>query len=263
MDKVFHCAAKVSFQPSDNEQMHHINVEGTANVVNLALLHGIKKLCHVSSVAALGRTGEEASLDETANWVTSKYNSAYAISKYGAEREVWRGVAEGLDAVIINPGVIIGPGNWKTDSSMLFRQVWKGLSFYTSGVNGFVDVRDVSETMICLMESDIINERYVVVAESKKFRDVFDYIADKIGRKRPGIHAGPLLTDMAWKFELMKSWFTGSKPVITKETARSAGNKTFYSNLKIKNALQMEFRSVDKPIEDAAEYFLKENQVFQ
>jgi len=255
--QVYHCAAKVSFHPADRDHMHHININGTANVVNMCLMKGVRKLCFVSSVAALGRTGMDEVIDETAIWKTSVMNSSYGVSKYGAEREVWRGIAEGLDAVIVNPGVIIGPGNWKTDSSMLFRQVAKGLRFYTSGVTGFVDVVDVSEVMISLMDSSIFNERFVLVSENKPFRDVMNRIADRIGKKRPGIYAGPLLSGFAWRMEFLKWKFTGSKPVITKETARSATNKHYYSSKKIQKITGRNLIPIDQSIDKVAEIFLK------
>jgi dihydroflavonol-4-reductase len=259
IEKVYHCAARVSFHPSERPDMHNVNICGTANLVNLSLESGVKKICHVSSVAALGRTGSEEIINENAGWKTSSHNSSYAVSKYGAEREVWRGIAEGLDAVIVNPGVIIGPGNWKNDSSLLFGQVAKGLKFYTSGINGFVDVRDVSTAMIRLMEATIKNERFVVVSESIPFRDVFDTMADEITRKRAGIYAGPLLSSVAWRLEHMRYMLTGSKPVITRETARSASGKYYYDNSKIKSALNFDFIPVKKSIKDTAEIFKKEN----
>jgi dihydroflavonol-4-reductase len=258
--QVYHCAGKVSFQPADREVMHNINIEGTANLVNLSIDMGISKFCHVSSIAALGRTGIPGTINETATWKTSSHNSEYAISKYGAEREVWRGVAEGLNAVIINPGVIIGPGNWKTDSSMIFGQVQKGLKFYTDGVNGFVDVRDVSKAAIQLMQSNVSGERFIVVGESKPFRDVFDRISDRLNQPRPRIHAGPVLTGIAWRIERLKSMITGSKPVITKETARSASGINYYDNSKLKSTLKIDFIPVDQAIDDAASFFIKEVQ---
>jgi len=257
VDYVYHCAGKVSFQPSDKNLVDFVNVSGTTNVVNLCLEKGIKKLCHVSSVAALGRTNEDQVIEESTMWKSSEANSVYAISKYGAEREVWRGAAEGLDVVIVNPGLILGPGNWKTDSSMIFRQVWKGLRYYTSGVHGVVDVRDVSSAMRGLMKSQITNERFIVVAASKSLREIFDRIADKLGKKRPNIYAGPLLTAFAWRMEFVKSLFLKSKPVITKETAATASGKNYYSNVKIKNALGLEFNDVMNSVDNAADAFLK------
>ena len=253
---VYHCAAKVSFQPSDHKQMLHVNISGTANVVNLCLDTGVEKLCFVSSVAALGRTSGAGYIDENAAWKTSSMNSAYAVSKYGAEREVWRGIAEGLNAVIVNPGVIIGPGNWKTDSSMLFTRVARGLKFYTRGITGFVDLTDVSRAMIQLMQSNISAERYVLVSENLAFRDVMDRIADGIKVSRPGIYAGEFLSGIAWRMEYLRGWLSGKKPVITKETARSAVNRFRYSSEKVKKELGFEFRSVMEAIDETAKSFL-------
>jgi nucleoside-diphosphate-sugar epimerase len=256
VEYVYHCAGKVSFQPSDKDIIDYVNVAGTANVVNLCIEKGIKKLCHVSSVAALGRTDSELKIDETSMWKNSEENSVYSISKYGGEREVWRSTAEGLNVVIVNPGLILGPGNWKTDSSMIFRQVWKGLRYYTSGVHGMVDVKDVSKAMIALMNGDFRNERYILVAESKPLREVFDRIADKLGKKRPDIHAGPLLTGIAWRIEYLKSLFLKSKPIITRETSITACGKNYYSNEKIKKAIGMEFLDVMDSVDAAADAFL-------
>lgn len=255
--EVYHCAGRVSFQPSDKLRMQHVNIEGTTNVVNFALEFGIKKLCHVSSVAALGRNGSGEVINENVSWKNSPHNSSYAISKYGAEREVWRGIAEGLSAVIVNPGIIVGPGNMKTDSSMIFGQVLKGLKFYTHGINGFVAVADVSKIMIALTESEIQSERYIVVSESKPFRDVFNIIADNFLKKRPNIYAGPLLSSMAWRINHLKYLLTGSKPVITKETASSAAGKYFYDNSKIRNALHYEFIPVADSVKQTAIALLK------
>jgi len=258
VDSVYHCAARVSFLPADRDAMTHTNVQGTANVVNLCLEKGVRKLCHTSSVAALGRTGADKFIDETNAWKTSKYNSSYAVSKYGAEQEVWRGVAEGLNAVIVNPGIIIGSGNWETDSSSIFNRVNKGLMFYTEGVGGFVDVRDVARAMIRLMESEISNERFILVSQNLPFKTVFDQIADAFDKKRASIYAGPLLTALAWRSEAIKAWFSGQKPVITRETARSAKGKNLYENSKILKFLDFQFIPVEKAIKDTAEKFLRE-----
>ena len=254
---VYHCAARVSFQPADRKKMLHVNISGTANLVNLCLETGVEKLCFVSSVAALGRTTGLNVIDENVVWKSSVMNSSYGISKYGAEREVWRGIAEGLKAVIVNPGVIVGPGNWKTDSSMLFTRVARGLKFYTSGITGFVALQDVTRAMMQLMESDISGQRYILVGENLPFRDVMDRIADKIGVSRPGIYAGSLLSGMAWRMEYLRGMITGKKPVITKETARSAVNSFSYSSEKIKRELGFEFSSVKDAIDFTANKFLE------
>lgn len=253
---VYHCAAMVSFIAKDSDLMQQINSEGTANMVNACLNKGIKKLCHVSSVAALGRTEKSDVIDENAVWENSKYNSNYAISKYNAEREVWRGIAEGLNAVMVNPTVIIGEGNFKTDSSVLFANVYKGLKFYSEGINGFVDVRDVSRCMIQLMNSDVANERFIVCSDNKSYKEVLFAIADALHVKRPSIKVNTMLAEMAWRAEIFKSFFTGNKPMVTKETARTALNMHQYSNEKIKQVANTNFYSISDSINYWAQTFL-------
>lgn len=252
---VYHCAAMVSFLANDNNLMQQINADGTANVVNACLHKGIKKLCHVSSVAALGRTEKGDVIDENAVWENSNYNTNYAISKYNAEREAWRGIAEGLNTVMVNPTVIIGEGNFKTDSSVLFANVYKGLKFYSEGVNGFVDVRDVSRCMIELMNRDISNERFVISGDNKSYKEVLFTIADKLQVKRPSIKVNAMLAEVAWRTEMLKSFFTGSKPMVTKETARTALNRHYYSSEKIKKALGIDFISLGASIKHWANFF--------
>ncbi len=254
---IYHCAATISFNPADVADMMKVNIEGTANVINMALEKGVKKICHVSSIAAIGKALNDETVTEKTPWKTSPNNSNYAISKYGSEREVWRGTMEGLDAVIVNPSVIIGPGDWNTGSSKMFKQAYTGLKFYTSGINGFVDVRDVCKTMIMLMESDIKNERFIVSSENYPFREFFDNACLNFGKPLPSIKASPLLGSLTWRAEAVRSFFTGSKPLITKETARSANQQYYYSNEKIKKALNFEFISVKQSIKDTCGYFLK------
>lgn len=258
--EVYHCAGYVSFQAAHSERMYRTNVSGTANLVNICLGAGIRKFCHVSSVAAIGRLGPEAHIDENDSWQVSKNNSWYAVTKYGAEREVWRGIAEGLNAVIVNPAIVIGPGDWRTDSSMLFGKVWSGLRFYTDGVTGFVDVRDVSSAMRILMEGRFAGERYILASENKPFREVLGRMAERMGRKPAFIHAGPLLSSLAWRAEGVRSLFTGKKPVITKETARSAQGIYHYSNKKVLAATGMQFIPVMQSVDETAEVFLKEKR---
>lgn len=254
---IYHCAATISFDPKAVPHMMKVNIEGTANVVNAALEKGVNKLCFVSSIAAIGRTINGETVTEKTPWKASPNNSNYAISKYGAEREVWRGTIEGLDAVIVNPSVILGPGDWNTGSTKMFKQAYEGLKFYTSGVNGFVDVRDVCKIMILLMESPIKNERFIVSSESYAFRDFFDNACTYFKKPVPKIKAGPFLGSVAWRIEALKSFFTGIKPLITKETARSANQRYYYSNEKIKKALHFEFIPVQQSIKDVCDFFLK------
>lgn len=229
---VYHCAGKVSFVPAERRQLHEVNVQGTANIVDACLISEVKALCHVSSVSALGRS-PNGTYDETALWDPSEAHSQYAISKQAAEREVWRGMAEGLQTLIVNPGIILGPGNWESDSSALFAKVHSGLRFYTSGSNGFISVDDVSRCMMSLVEAGCFGERYVLVGANMPYKQVMDQIADALSVSRPHIHAGRFLSELAWRWESLSSSITRKHPLITRETARSAQTVSHYSAQRI------------------------------
>lgn len=232
VDYVFHCAGKVSFLSTDLEILRIVNVQGTANIVNACLELGVSGLCHVSSTSALGRSGH-GFYDENSVWASSPYNSNYAISKFDAEMEVWRGIEEGLLAVIVNPGIIIGPGDWENDSSAIFSKVASGLKYFTSGQNGFVSVDDVSKVMVRLMEHRIFGERFVLVGDNIEFKEVMEIIAEELGVEKPHIAAGPILSALAWRMDSIRSRITGNRPLITRETARSAQSVSKYSSQKI------------------------------
>ncbi len=255
VEQIYHCAAVVSFDPKDKPMMMRINVEGTANVVNVAMAHGVKKVCFASSVAALGRAEENIMIDEKADWIESKENSAYAVSKYAAEREVWRGVAEGLSAVIVNPSIIIGPGDPQKSSAKLLATARKGNPFYTEGVNAFVDVRDVSRAMIELMESEITNERFIVNAGNYSYRHIFNLMAKGFGKKAPNIHVKPWMFEILWRAEKFRSLFSGKPPLITRETAHTSGKRYLYSNEKISKVLNFEFISIEESIRENCRWF--------
>jgi len=259
IEQVYHCAAVVSFDPKDKPMMMGINVDGTANVVNAALAAGIRKMCFVSSVAALGRAEENIMIDENGDWSDSKENSAYAKSKYAAEREVWRGVAEGLNAVIVNPSIIIGPGDPQKSSAKLLATAMKGNPFYTEGVNAFVDVRDVSRTMIRLMESDIINERFIINQGNYSYRHIFNLMAECFEKKQPRIEIKPWMFEILWRMDKFRSLISGTAPLITRETARTSSKRYLYSNEKIRKALNFEFIPIADSIRDNCKWFREIN----
>jgi len=257
--EVYHCAAMVSFNPKDEEEMMKINVEATANMVNAALEKKVQKFCHVSSIASIGKPENTEMYDETMFWKNAPENSKYSISKYGAEREVWRAAEEGLNVCIVNPSLIIGPGNWTQSSSNMFTKAYKGIKFYTDGVNGFVDVRDVANIMIRLMQNNIFSERFLVTAENSSYKYFFDLIHEQFNKPKPSIKAGKFLSSFAWRMEKLRCWLTGSNPLITKETARSAHKKNKYSNNKIlKQFPEYKFISLEQSVKDTCEKFLKE-----
>ena len=254
--EVYHCAAVVSFDRKKHDVMYKTNVEGTANMLNAAIHSGVEKFCHVSSIASFGRPEDsENTINEKVQREENSRSSVYSISKYQAELEVWRAVEEGLNAVIINPSTIIGSGNWDSGSSALFTKVAKGLSYYTEGVNGFVDVRDVVGIMKALMEKNIFREQFILVSENLSFRDLISYMADGLGLSEPRIRASKVLSALAWRLDVMKSSLLGTDPVITKESARIALDRQFYSSEKVKERLQMEFIPIRQSILEASRNF--------
>lgn len=236
---VYHCAAIVSFDPAKREEMLHFNPESTANIVNQAVEQGIRKLVYVSSVAALGRSGHmNKEADEEQEWGESGYNSAYGISKYLAENEVWRGVGEGLCAAIVCPSLILGAGDWSSGSPQIMTVVNKEFPFYTGGVNGWVGVGDVVNAMVQLMASDIEGERFIVSEGNHAYREIFTMMANALGKKPPRIKATPLMTGIIWRANAIWSRITGANPVITQETASTAHSISLYNNGKLLQALK-------------------------
>ncbi len=237
IDIVIHSAAIVSFSKQDRARMYQVNVEGTKNVVNSALEQGVKRMIYISSVAAIGRKLTGAMVDEKAQWEDSKANTHYAISKFKAELEVWRGFAEGLEGVVLNPATILGYGNWDQGSSALFKSAYNEFKWYTNGINGFTDVEDVARATVELMKSGITAERYIICNDNWPFRKLFDTMAGYFGKKGPSKEATPLLAGIAWRLEKLKSLFTGRKPLLTKESAKVARSFTRFNNSKLLNAL--------------------------
>lgn len=233
IDEIYHCAAIVTFDPKRKRELFKINIEGTANVVNAALEAGVKKLVYVSSVAALGRIRENEPISELMNWTEETSNSAYGQSKYLAEMEVWRGIAEGLEAVMVNPVIILGAGNWNEGSTKIFQSVYNEFPWYTEGSTGFVDVKDVAKAMMLLMESNISAQRFILSAENRTYRDVLNMMAHAFGKKLPSKKVTPLLSQIVWRLEAIKSRFTGKSPLVTKETTKTALAKVRFDNSKL------------------------------
>ncbi len=248
IDIVVHAAAIVSFAPDDRQQMLKVNVEGTFNVVNTCLAAGIKKLCYVSSVAAIGRKKNVLLVKEDTQWEESPYNSYYAKSKYLAELEVWRAIAEGLPAIIVNPSVVLGPGNWHKSSSKLFKYVWDEKPFYTAGSVNYIDVRDVADIIFKLIYSEITSERFILNAGSIKIKDLFGKIAVTFKKKQPRIQVKPFMAQIVWRLEYVRSLFSGSTPLVSRETALLSQKDYMYNNQKIKQTLKFTFRALDETI---------------
>jgi len=253
---VYHCAALISFDPSDEKTLRKTNIEGTANVVNFCLAYQVKKLCYVSSIAALGDLkASEMIVTEETEWNPELVHSDYAISKYGAEMEVWRGQQEGLSVTVVNPGVILGPGFWDAGSGLLFTQIAKGLPFYTKGTSGFVAVTDVVKSMIQSMESENSGSRFIVVAENISYETIVKTIADGLCVKAPCFYAKPWMTEIYWRIESLLGFLIGKKRALSKTTARTIHQTDLYSNEKIKSELHFQFQDVTPYILEIGKYY--------
>ncbi len=255
VDEVYHCAAVVSFDPSDVRSLMNVNVEGTKNMVDAALRCEVKKFCHVSSIAALGRSLEGEPIDEESPWTHSKNNSVYSKSKHEGEMEVWRGIAEGLNATIVNPSLILGAGRWDSSSCELFNTIAKGFPFYTTGINGFVDVKDVARAMIMLMENNKFGQRYCLNGALISYQDLFNLMAENFKVKAPYIKVGKFLSEIAWRIFWIIGKVQGKKPLITKETARTATRKYSYSSAKIIRELDFKFTPIEESVKEICENF--------
>lgn len=254
---VYHCAAVVSLVGSA-DVMLDTNVVGTRNMVDAALRTGISKLCFVSSIAACGRESGDKQIDENSVWTESPNRSLYSRSKYYSEQEVWKGIEKGLNAVIINPGVILGVSGTENGSSQLFAKVRGGFPFYTNGGTGYVDVQDVVKAMIQLIKSNISGERFILVRANCSNREILSWIADGFGKRRPfiGIGKQPLWL-VGFVMEMFGKVF-GFCPVIDRGTARTATKRAYYSGAKITKAIGFQFKSIEKCIDEVCG-FMKAN----
>jgi len=257
VDAVIHAAAKVSFADRDKHELFVTNIEGTANVVNIAIEKDIQRLVHVSSVAALGRTRKEEKVTEDKKWESNKDQTTYSISKFHGELEVWRAIGEGLPAVIVNPSTILGYGDWNTSSCAIFKNIYKEFPWYSNGINGFVDVTDVASAIVALLESDVTGERYILNGDNWSFRQLFNTIAAAFGKKHPHREATPFLAGMAWRMEKIRSLFSGQRPLLTRESARVAQSRTLFDNSKVLRQLSdFRFTPLEKTIQEACREYL-------
>ncbi len=239
--RVYHTAAIISMDSADSIEMRKTNVGGTTNIVNLCLEKKISKLCFVSSVAAIGNRTPPVFVDESVLWKAGKKKITYSSTKFNAELEVWRGIAEGLEAVIVNPSIIIGPGAMEKGSMVMFDKIAKGLKFYTHGVTGYIDVRDVVKAMILLMESEKKGERFILNSENLSYKEIFGMIAQALNKPAPNIYANRFMTGFVWRLDWLKNKFTGGTHLITKETVTIAHRKTLFSNEKVRKVLGIDF----------------------
>jgi nucleoside-diphosphate-sugar epimerase len=247
---VYHCAAIVSYDPRYAERMMEINVEGTANVINIALEHQVDKLVYMSSIASLGNETYPTLVTEKSEWDTNEPHSQYAISKQKAEMEVWRGIAEGLNAVIVNPAIILGEGDWEKSSTNLFQLVYNEFPYYTSGETAWVDVKDVVNIMMILMNSTISGEQFILSAGNYSYQTIFTQMALAMNKKPPHKKASKWMTELVWRFSYLKSLITNKQATISKETARASQEIKHYSNEKLKIILEnYSYNSIENTIQ--------------
>jgi nucleoside-diphosphate-sugar epimerase len=260
--KVYHCAAMVSFNPKKSREIIETNVEGTANLVNACLIKKIDKLCHVSSIGALGSMVNGQSINEETPW-TSVGKSAYSLSKHYSELEIWRGIAEGLNAVIVNPAVILGPGDWSTGSPQLFSMVAKGLKYYTLGSTSYIDVKDVTKAMIALMDSNIQSERFLLASETLSYKELFSSIAKSIQVKAPYKHATKVMTGLAYRFEKLRSGLLHKEPKMTKQTHKIAHKSDIYLGSKITERLKFSYTPIRETLSFIGNCYLQSQSSHQ
>ncbi|MBP6623549.1 MAG: NAD-dependent epimerase/dehydratase family protein [Chitinophagaceae bacterium] len=255
---IYHCAAKVSYDPRWHHEMMRINIEGTANVVNLALDYEVAKMIYVSSIATLGKEDKGKLVSEQTEWLDKEPHSMYAESKYYAEMEVWRGIGEGLQAVIVNPSVILGEGDWQKSSTNLFKIVYDEFPWYTNGSTGWVDVKDVVKVMIRLMESSICQEKFIVNGANASFKDVFTMMANGLKKRPPYKKALPWMSEIVWRLAYLKSILSGKVATITKETAITAHQQQAFSSAKLSQTLpDFSFTPLEETIARVSEKMLQ------
>lgn len=257
MDYVYHCAGKIAFDSKDAARMMRVNEEGTANIVNLCLTFGVKKLVHVSSIAALGRSKDGRLIDENTHWERSNLNTKYAISKYAGEMQVWRGMAEGLNAVIVNPSLVIGSGFWMEGTAMIFKTIDKGIPFYPAGANGVVDVRDVARWMIALMNADIQGERFILSAENLTQKQLMSRIATILGKKPPFLKITPVLRELAvWFFSIIHL-FSKGPTLITRDNLMASSKVSQYDNAKSRRFIPLSYTPIRDTLEATGGQYLQ------
>jgi nucleoside-diphosphate-sugar epimerase len=255
---VYHCAGLVNFSEKRRNELSQINVEATTNLVNACIDADVIKLVHTSSVAALGRIGEQKTVNEQTWWNTDTQSSVYGLSKHLGEMEVWRGIGEGLNAVIVNPSIILGAGDWSKGSTAIFKKIHDGFSWHSTGINGFVDVKDVASSMILLMNSEIHSERFIISAGNFSYQDVFYKIADAFGKPRPSKRVTPLLAAIVWRLEALAAWLNRKDPLVTKETMQTALSAYEYDSSKlIQYFPDFKYRDISETISEICAVFQK------
>ena len=262
--EIYHCAAIISFQTKERSKMISNNVDGTANLVNAAIENGVAKICHVSSIAALGRLENGKPVTEETNWIPIKKISGYSESKFFSEAEIWRGIEEGLNAVIINPSIILGPAKWENGSAKMFKKIWDGMKFYTKGVTGFVDVKDVTRAMIQLMDESNFktckSQRFILNSENLSYQNVFSQIASELDKPKPTIFATNFLLNIVWRAATFASRITGKPSMITRETVANSNKINNFDGSKITRTINFKYLPISESIKQTASFLKSDMQ---
>ncbi len=262
VDQIYHCAAIVSFEKKERKRMIANNVEGTANLINAAIENGVGKICHVSSIAALGRLDNGQTVTEETNWVPAKRISGYSESKFFSETEIWRGMEEGLEAVIVNPSIIFGPGNWENGSAKMFKTIWDGMKFYTKGITGFVDVNDLTKAMILLMDETNFesckSQRFILSAENISYQTVFNSIAKELGKSKPSIFASNFLLGIVWRVVAFVTWISGKPSLITRDSVSNSNAVNNFDGSKITRMVDFQYLPLTETIKSTASFLKKD-----
>jgi dihydroflavonol-4-reductase len=260
VDAVIHSAAMVSFWRKKREELMHVNVNGTANVVNACLDEGVSQLVHVSSIAAIGNTNSfDKLITEETPWLPEHAKSGYALSKRRAEMEIHRGISEGLAlAVMINPALILGKGNWQSGTPKMFSMIDKGLRFYNNGATGIVAAEDVAKACRLVLEKETNNgERFLLSGENLTYKDLLGRIARHLGKTPPSLPLPKGLVFTAGRIFEMWANITGAEPAITLESMRSSLNARQFDGSKI-TQLGLEYKPAEEVIKETAEAYISE-----
>jgi dihydroflavonol-4-reductase len=257
---VFHCAGLVSFNKKDRKRLFDLNEKGTRNVVDACLVKKIEALCHVSTIGTINNLDYRLPLDETVFWKKSGRESDYALSKYNAEREVWRGMEEGLNAVIVNPGVVLAPGFWDQSSSRIFKNCYKGSLFYTTGTTGYVAATDVAQIMVELVEKKQFGNRYILIEGNYTFREIFNVIHRNFNKPVPRLRASGTLLRLGKFIESVLTKFTGKEPLLSPALINAALNEQLFSNELIKKALNYKFQPIVPLLGDICKHYVSEHK---
>lgn len=259
ISKVFHAAALVSFNKANTAALRKTNIEGTANIVNLCIEKRVEKLCYISSIATMGLSIGETEISENFTWHPEKDHSEYAISKHGAEIEVWRASQEGIPVVILNPGIILGPGFWNKGTGQIFSRINKGLNYHFPKITGFVGVKDVAKLALLTMDSGVKNDQFIVVAQNLSFKKVLEKVAVGLGKIPPTIELKPWMIYLAWMYQSITSALFNFKKNISRQDHKTLFEHSFYNNTKVKETFNYQFQPIETVIEETVAAYKKDH----